>query len=141
MESHFNKNTELQSTIQNSSKLHQRCSHEGVLKLLHRKVCGKISRKMYVVDFPFNKIARLNSSAYYWIKKLHYRCFSEKCIQRRECSNISTISKKTFTRRSLFSNVTRLQFRVSSLAKNTPSKMFPVPKQVCIEVILFNLLK
>ena len=128
MESHFNKNTELYSTTQNSSKLHQRCSHEGVLKLLHRKVCSKISRKMYVIDLTFNKFARLNSSAYYWIKTLHYRCFSEKCIQRRECSNISTISKKTFTRRSLFSNATRLQFRVSSLTKNTPSKMFPVPE-------------
>ena len=24
---------------------------------------------MYVVDFPFNKVARLHSEAYYWIKK------------------------------------------------------------------------
>ena len=118
MESHFNKNTELQSTIQNSSKLHQRCSHEGVLKLLHRKVCSKISRKMYVTDLTFNKIARLNSSAYYWIKKLHYRCFSEKCIQRRECSNISTISKK------------RLQDGPFSLTLHVYSSEFPAQQKI-----------
>ena len=59
---------ELQSTTQNSFKLHNRCFYEGALKLLHQKP-WKISRKLHVIEFPFNKIIRLHSTAYYLIKK------------------------------------------------------------------------
>ena len=38
------------------------------MKLLFRKL-WKISRKLYVIAFPFNKIVRLHSTAYYRIKK------------------------------------------------------------------------
>ena len=67
--SHVFIRTELQSTTQNSSKIHHRCYYEGDSKLLHRKLL-KISRKiMYVIEFPFNKIVRVYSTAYYRLKK------------------------------------------------------------------------
>ena len=40
----------------------------GALKLLHQKL-WEIFRKLYVIEFPFNKIVRLNFIAYYRIKK------------------------------------------------------------------------
>ena len=61
--SHVLIRTDLQSTTQNS------CFYDGALKLLHRKLL-KISKKiMYAIEFPFNKIVRLYSTAYYRIKK------------------------------------------------------------------------
>ena len=65
--SHVLIRTELQSTTQNSFKLHHRCFYEGALKLLRRKL-WKISRKLYVIEFSFKKIVRLHSTAYYRIK-------------------------------------------------------------------------
>ena len=48
---------------------------EGVLKILHWKL-WKISRKMFSVEFPFNKIARLHS-AVCWIKNSTIGTFLE----------------------------------------------------------------
>ena len=63
--SHVLIKTELQPATQNSSNLHHRCSHESVLK---RWKTLKNIRKMYVIEFPFNKILRLHSTVYYRIK-------------------------------------------------------------------------
>ena len=68
---------------------------------------------MYIVQFAFNKIERLHSVAYYLIKNSTKDVFWK-------CS-----TKDVFSKWSLFFNVTGLQFRIPSLTKNTPRKIFP----------------
>ena len=116
MESCFSKNR----TIQNSSKFHHRCSHEGFSKLLHPE--KKYLEKMYVIEFPFNKIVRHHSTAYYWILFLN-------CSERKRRSKILTFSK-----RPLFSNVIGLQFRISSLQKSRPRNIFSVSVPNYLEI-------
>ena len=121
MKSHFDKNTELQSTTKNSSKLHHRCSHEGALKLLHQKLL-KMSRKMCVVEFPFNKIARLHSAAYYQIKN----CTTSDAFPRSAQKRKNVLTFREFQKDVPFLKLYRSTFQNSRLKKNTPRKMFPV---------------
>ena len=66
--SHVLIRAELESTTQKPRKRYRRCFYEKALKLLHKKL-WKISRKMYVIEFPFNKVVRLHSTAYYRIER------------------------------------------------------------------------
>ena len=66
--SHVLIRAELESTTQKPRKRYRRCFYEKALKLLHKKL-WKISRKMYVIEFPFNKAVRLHSTAYYRIER------------------------------------------------------------------------
>ena len=66
--SHVLIRAELESKTQKPRKRYRRCFYEKALKLLHQKL-WKISRKMYVIDFPFNKVVRLHSTAYYRIER------------------------------------------------------------------------
>ena len=68
--------TELESTTQNSFKLHHNCFYEGALKLLQRKL-WEISRKIYVIEFPFSKVVSLHSKVYYQFTKFTTGTFLE----------------------------------------------------------------
>ena len=56
-------------TIVCNPEIYHRCYYQGNLELLHWKIL-KITRKtMYVIEFPFTKIVRIHSTAYYRLKK------------------------------------------------------------------------
>ena len=70
---------------------------------------------MYAIEFPFNKIIRLRSTAYYRIKNSTTHTFSE--MLRKEkmfwSFKIFKKKKKKIVKGSLSSNVAGLQFRIS----------------------------
>ena len=70
---------------------------------------------MYAIEFPFNKIIRLRSTAYYRIKNSTTHTFLE--MLRKEkmfwSFKIFKKKKKKIVKGSLSSNVAGLQFRIS----------------------------
>ena len=64
-----------------------------VLKLLHRKP-WKTSRKIYVIEFRFNKIVRLHSTACYRIKNSTTDTFLEVLRKEKMFQNFNIFNKK-----------------------------------------------
>ena len=78
-----------------SKKLKKLSLVESVFNIKHeyslQTKIWKTIRKMYVVEFPFNAGARIQSTAYYWTTKDTFR----KCSERKGCSKLSKIQKKS----------------------------------------------
>ena len=73
---------------------------------------------MYAIEFPFNKIIRLRSTAYYRIKNSTTHTFLEMLRKEKMFWSFKIFKKKKkkkkkIVKRSLFSNVAGLQFRIS----------------------------
>ena len=75
---------------QNSPKLR----HKGVLNYLLRQI-WKIIRRTYALEFPFNTVTRMQSTAYYQTKDCTADTFW-KCLERRGSSKNSKTPKKRF---------------------------------------------
>ena len=78
-------------------------------------ICTEIYRKTYAVEVPLDKIARMHSTAYYRTKTFTTNYFSWS-------------AQKPLQNCTFFSNVTRLQSRISDFNKKllTPRKLFPL---------------
>ena len=77
--------------------------------------CTEIYSKTYAVEVPLDKIARMHSTAYYRTKTFTTDFFSWS-------------AQKPLQNYPFFSNVTRLQSRISDFSKKllTPRKLFPL---------------
>ena len=71
------------------------------------KKLWKIVRKTYVVEFFFNRVAQIQSTTIYRTTLLIYTFW--KCSERKECSKILKLQKKTLRNCLFFSNATTLQ--------------------------------
>ena len=91
--------------------------HEGVLKHLHQKN-GKISRKIYVVEFPLNGNAQIQSAAYYRTKNSTTDTFVKSAQKEKDVLKVQKFQKKSLWNCPFSLKVTGLQFTISDVSKS-----------------------
>ena len=98
---------------------------------------------MHVIEFFFNKIVTLQSTAYYRVKNSTTYFFSGSAHKGKDVIKLPCFQKNP-AKLSLFSNFTGLQFRISVLTEKHTKKIFScecsklvvnLPENVYIEVI------